>query len=150
MPSLAIPSPIGQLILEEVDEEIVAIRWSDEAGGNGSRLLDEAAHQLAAYFDHRLTDFDLPLRPAGSDHQQRVWAAMRRIPYGETRSYKDLATEIGSAPRAVGGACGKNPIPIVIPCHRVLGKSGIGGYSGQGGPATKHWLLELEGARLPS
>jgi methylated-DNA-[protein]-cysteine S-methyltransferase len=148
MPSLAVPSPIGQLILDEADEAVVAIRWSDEPAGNGSPLLDEAARQLAAYFDGRLTDFDLPLRPAGSAHQRRVWTAMQRIPYGETRSYKDLAAAIGSAPRAVGGACGKNPIPVVIPCHRVLAKSGLGGYSGQGGLATKRHLLALEGARL--
>lgn len=149
MPSLAVPSPIGQLILDEADEEIVAIRWSDEAGGNGSPLLDEAARQLAAYFEGRLTEFDLPLRPAGSPHQRRVWAAMQQIPYGETRFYKDLATTIGSAPRAVGSACGKNPIPVVIPCHRVLARDGLGGYSGQGGLATKRHLLALEGARLP-
>ena len=146
MPSLAVPSPIGQLILDEADEAVVAIRWSDEPAGNGSPLLDEAARQLAAYFDGRLTDFDLPLRPAGSEHQRRVWAAMQQIPYGETRCYGDLAAAIGSAPRAVGGACGRNPIPIVVPCHRVLAKTGMGGYSGAGGLDTKRALLRLEGA----
>ena len=150
MPSLAIPSPIGGLILDEADEAVVAIRWSEEPAGNGSPLLDEAARQLAAYFGGRLPDFDLPLRPAGSEHQRRVWAAMQQIPYGETRSYKDLAMTIGSGPRAVGGACGKNPIPVVIPCHRVLASAGLGGYSGQGGLFTKRRLLALEGARLPS
>ena len=150
MPSLAIPSPIGGLILDEADEAVVAIRWSEEPAGNGSPLLDEAARQLAAYFGGRLTDFDLPLRPAGSEHQRRVWAAMQQIPYGETRSYKDLAMTIGSGPRAVGGACGKNPIPVVIPCHRVLASAGLGGSSGQGGIFPKRRLLALEGARLPS
>jgi methylated-DNA-[protein]-cysteine S-methyltransferase len=71
---------------------------------------------------------------------------MREIPYGETRCYGDLAAMIQSAPRAVGRACGRNPIPIVIPCHRVLAKTGLGGYSGQGGLATKRHLLALEGA----
>jgi len=71
---------------------------------------------------------------------------MQKIPYGETRCYGDLASDIGSAPRAVGGACGRNPIPIVIPCHRVLGKAGLGGYSGSGGLETKQTLLALEGA----
>ena len=71
---------------------------------------------------------------------------MQDIPYGETRSYGELAAAIGSAPRAVGGACGRNPIPIVIPCHRVLGKTGLGGYSGSGGLKTKEALLALEGA----
>ena len=88
----------------------------------------------------------LPLAPAGSPFEKRVWSAMQKIPYGETRCYGDLASDIRSAPRAVGGACGKNPIPIVIPCHRVLAKAGLGGYSGAGGLDTKQALLRLEGA----
>ena len=146
MPSLSIPSPIGQLTIDEKDDRIVAIRWTEAPAGNGSPLLDEAARQLAAYFDGRLSRFDLPLAPAGSPFETRVWAAMQAIPYGEPRCYGDLAEAIGSAPRAVGGACGRNPIPIVIPCHRVLAKGGLGGYSGSGGLATKQRLLALEGA----
>lgn len=146
MDSLSISSPIGDLVLEEADEAIVALRWAAGAAGNGSPLLAEAARQLDAYFAGRLTAFDLPLRPAGSAFEQRVWAAMRAIPYGETRSYGDLAARVASAPRAVGGACGRNPIPIVIPCHRVLAKAGMGGYSGSGGLRTKQTLLTLEGA----
>lgn len=151
MPSLAIPSPVGTLTIEEDDEQIVAIRWDpapigDAPPGNGSELLVEAARQLAAYFAGNLAQFDLPLAPEGSAFEQRVWAAMQTIPYGETRSYGDLAAQVGSAPRAVGRACGKNPIPIVIPCHRVLAKTGLGGYSGEGGLATKTRLLALEGA----
>ena len=151
MPSISIPSPIGRLTIEEADEQIVAIRWADELASNanlsnGSALLAEAARQLAAYFDGTLSHFELPLAPAGSPFESRVWAAMQQIPYGETRSYGDLAAAIGSAPRAVGRACGKNPIPVVIPCHRVLAKAGLGGYSGAGGLATKQRLLALEGA----
>jgi len=146
MPSLSIPSPVGQLTLEEADAAIVAIRWADTPAGNGSPLLAEAARQLAAYFDGKLTGFDLMLMPGGSPFERRVWAAMQAIPYGETRSYGELAAAIGSAPRAVGRACGRNPIPIVIPCHRVLAKGGLGGYSGAGGLATKQRLLALEGA----
>ena len=146
MPSLSIPSPVGQLTIEEDGERIVAIRWGDSPGGNGSPLLDEAARQLAAYFDGRLKEFDLPLAPAGTAFEGRVWAAMQAIPYGKTRFYGDLASATGSAPRAVGRACGKNPIPIVIPCHRVLAKAGLGGYSGDGGLSTKQRLLALEGA----
>jgi methylated-DNA-[protein]-cysteine S-methyltransferase len=157
MPSLSIPSPVGQLTIEETDQAIVAIRWpppcppppAAEGGaraGNGSSLLAEAARQLEAYFDGKLSRFDLPLAPAGSPFETRVWAAMQTIPYGETRCYGDLAGMIGSAPRAVGRACGRNPIPIVIPCHRVLGKGGLGGYSGAGGLATKRHLLALERA----
>ena len=146
MPSLSIPSPVGRLTIEEENDWIVAIHWGDEPAGNGSPLLDEAARQLAAYFAGELSAFDLPLAPEGTAFEQRVWAAMQAIPYGKTRCYGDLAGDIGSAPRAVGRACGKNPIPIVIPCHRVLGKAGPGGYSGQGGLVTKHRLLALEGA----
>ena len=149
MPSLSIPSPVGQLTIDEEDDAIVAIRWVDMPAGNGSPLLAEAAQQLAAYFAGNLTRFDLPLAPAGSRFEARVWAAMQTIPYGETRCYGDLATAVGSAPRAVGRACGKNPIPIVIPCHRVLAKGGMGGYSGEGGLATKQRLLALEGMDIP-
>ena len=146
MPSLSIPSPVGQLTIEEEDDALVAIRWGSGEPGNGSPLLAEAARQLQAYFAGELTDFDLPLAPAGSRFEQRVWAAMQMIPYGQTRSYGDLAVSVDSAPRAVGRACGKNPIPIVIPCHRVLARTGMGGYSGEGGLVTKERLLALEGA----
>jgi methylated-DNA-[protein]-cysteine S-methyltransferase len=133
-------------MLDEKDGVLVAVHWANRPAGNGSPLLTEAARQLDAYFAGRLTDFDLPLRPTGSEFECRVWAGMQKIPYGETRSYGELAASIGSGPRAVGGACGKNPIPIVIPCHRVLAKSGLGGYSGAGGLKTKQTLLALEGA----
>jgi methylated-DNA-[protein]-cysteine S-methyltransferase len=146
MNSLSICSPVGRLVFDEEGDAIIALRWTDETTGNGSPLLAEAARQLDAYFAGNLVNFDLPLRPAGSAFEQRVWAAMQVIPYGETRCYGDLAAGIGSAPRAVGGACGKNPIPIVIPCHRVLGKGWLGGYSGSGGLKTKQALLALEGA----
>jgi methylated-DNA-[protein]-cysteine S-methyltransferase len=145
MPSLSVPSPVGALTIEERDGKITAICWGN-GGGNGSPLLAEAARQLAAYFDGRLSHFDLPLGPAGSPFETDVWAAMQEIPYGETRCYGDLAQRVGSAPRAVGRACGRNPIPIVIPCHRVLAKGGLGGYSGEGGLATKQHLLALESA----
>ena len=147
MPSLSIPSPVGSLTIEEQDDKIVAISWKNGVPArNGSPLLDEAARQLQAYFDGKLSHFDLPLAPGGSPFENRVWTAMQQIPYGETRCYGDLAAAIGSAPRAVGGACGRNPIPIVVPCHRVLAKTGMGGYSGAGGLDTKRALLRLEGA----
>ena len=111
MPSLSMPSPIGQLTIEEEDREIVAIRWGDGLPSNGSPLLAEAARQLDAYFAGRVTDFDLPLSPAGSGFEQRVWAAMQTIPYGQTRCYGDLAEAVGSAPRAVGRACGTAGAP---------------------------------------
>ena len=146
MPSLPISSPVGNLVLDEEDGAIVAIRWAEASTGNGSALLTEAAKQLDEYFAGERSDFDLPLRPAGSAFERRVWAEMQSIPFGDTRSYGDLAQRIGSAPRPVGRACGRNPIPIVIPCHRVLGKGWLGGYSGAGGLKTKQALLTLEGA----
>jgi methylated-DNA-[protein]-cysteine S-methyltransferase len=148
MPSLSMPSPIGQLTLDERDDTIVAIRWADDPNGNGSPLLDEAMRQLQAYFAGQLTRFNLPLAAAGTPFEHRVWAAMQAIPFGETRSYGDVAHELDSGPRAVGRACGRNPIPIVIPCHRILARAGLGGYSGGIGLPTKQWLLGLEGVML--
>ena len=146
MYSLSISSPVGDLLLQEDDGAFVAVHWGAGPAGNGSSLLSEAARQIDAYFAGKLRAFDLPLRPTGTDFELRVWAAMQEIPYGETRRYGDLAAATKSAPRAVGRACGRNPIPIVIPCHRVLGKGWMGGYSGQGGVETKRTLLTLEGA----
>jgi methylated-DNA-[protein]-cysteine S-methyltransferase len=149
MNSLSISSPVGNLVLVEDEGAIVAVHWAESRGGNGSPLLTEAARQLDDYFAGKLTVFDLPLRPAGTAFERSVWAAMLDIPYGETRCYGDLAAATDSAPRAVGRACGRNPIPIIIPCHRVLGKGWMGGYSGAGGLKTKEALLTLEGALAP-
>jgi methylated-DNA-[protein]-cysteine S-methyltransferase len=110
-------------------------------------LLDNAVAQLTAYFDGAMTDFDLPLSPHGTAFQKSVWDLMRAIPYGWTRAYADLARDLKSAARAVGGACGANPIPVIIPCHRVLAAGGkMGGFSGGDGIPTKVALLRLEGA----
>ncbi len=149
MRSLSISSPVGALVIDEIDDAVVAVRWSEAHHDNGSPLLVEAARQIGAYFNGQLTMFALPLRPAGTAFERRVWAAMQDIPHGETRCYGDLAAATDSAPRAVGRACGRNPIPIIIPCHRVLGKGWMGGYSGAGGLKTKQKLLELEGALTP-
>lgn len=105
----------------------------------------ELRRQLAAYFAGELHDFDLPLAPQGTPFQQSAWAALRAIPYGETRSYRDQAVAIGNpkAVRAVGLANGRNPLPIVIPCHRVIGANGsMTGFGG--GIDTKRFLLDLE------
>ena len=113
--------------------------------GREAEPLKAAADQLDAYFAGRRSCFDLPLAPHGSDFQQRVWAALREIPYGQTESYGELAERIGSpgAARAVGLANGKNPISIVIPCHRVVGSNGsLTGYGG--GLDAKRALLDLE------
>jgi methylated-DNA-[protein]-cysteine S-methyltransferase len=146
MPHLAFATPLGDLTLFEEDEALVAIDWGHAAGGRATPLLREAQRQIEAYFDGDLRDFDLPLAPAGTPFQRRLWAELQRIPYGRTASYGDIAHRLDSGPRAVGGACGRNPLPIVVPCHRVLaaGKK-IGGYSGLDGLDTKRFLLRLEG-----
>jgi methylated-DNA-[protein]-cysteine S-methyltransferase len=145
MPSLTISSPVGPLTIEERNGEITAISWGS-GGGNGSPVLAEAARQLTAYFEGRLSRFDLPLAASGTEFDQRVRAAMQAIPYGEVRTYGDLAHATDSGPRAIGRACGRNPIPIIVPCHRVLAKGALGGYSGGGGLTTKKRLLAIEGA----
>ena len=149
MSQLSLHSPVGDLTVFEDDGAIVALDWGWGADQSETPLLTEAVRQLNAYFDGDLTDFDLPLAPHGTDHQKRVWGAMSQIPYGGTLSYGALAKEAGSIALAVGTACGTNPIPIIIPCHRVLAASDkIGGYSGDGGVETKVALLQLEGALL--
>jgi len=145
MPSVSITTPIGHLTIDANGEAIVAVHWSGTREGEETPLLGEATRQLDAFFTGRLTRFDLPLAPAGTAFDQRVWAAMRAIPYGETRTYGDLAHLTDSGPRAIGRACGRNPIPIIVPCHRVLARGGLGGYSGGEGLPTKQWLLALEG-----
>ena len=149
MPQLSLHSPIGDLTVSEDEGAIVALDWGWGAEQTKTPLLTDAVRQLNAYFDGDLTDFDLPLNPHGTDHQQRVWDAMCCIPYGATLTYGALAKEAGSIARAVGTACGTNPIPIIIPCHRVLAEGDkIGGYSGDGGVETKVMLLQLEGVLL--
>jgi len=144
-----VDSPVGRLELTASETHLLSIAWTAAAGAPPPRgsLLARTAEQLAAYFAGRRRAFDLPLAPAGSAFQRRVWRAMQDIPYGETLSYGALATKVGSVPRAVGGACGANPIPIVVPCHRVVAGHGrLGGFSGGRGAATKRALLALEGA----
>ena len=148
--AISFDSPVGRLAIAEEADAIVAIGWGAHADGEPTPLLCEARRQLAAYFGGGIRRFDLPLAPPGSPFERRVWTAMQAIPYGETRRYGELAMELGSAPRAIGRACGRNPIAIVIPCHRVLARGGIGGYSGGAGLATKRALLALEAASPPS
>ena len=150
-----IDSPVGELRLVEHDGAVTQIEFSpfrDHDGRpRGARdddhpVLVETARQLRAYFDRDLKEFDLPLAPVGSEFQQRVWQELREIGYGETASYGEVAHRLGmtnAASRAVGLANGRNPIPIVIPCHRVIGANGtLTGYAG--GLERKQLLLELE------
>ncbi|BBH31415.1 methylated-DNA--[protein]-cysteine S-methyltransferase [Pseudomonas sp. St290] len=151
-----IPSPVGQLILVARETRLAAILWENERL-NRVRLgpleediqhpvLKETERQLLEYFAGQRRRFELELDFAGTDFQIRVWQALLSIPFGETRSYRDIAIQIGqpTAVRAVGAANGRNPISIIAPCHRVIGSSGsLTGFAG--GLAAKQFLLRLEG-----
>ena len=145
MPQLSLHAPVGDLTLSEEDGSIVAVDWGWGRDQSRTPLLVEACAQLHAYFDGARNAFDLRLAPRGTAYQQRVWSALRSIPHGETLSYAAVARLAGGSPRSVGTANGANPIPILIPCHRVVASGGPGGYSGGDGLPTKMFLLELEG-----
>lgn len=148
MPRISVHSPLGPLTIVEDDDAIVALEWGWARDMSETGLLSLAGDQLASYFDGDLTKFSLPLAPSGTPFQRQVWESMTRIPYGETLSYGSVAEEIDSSPRAVGTACGRNPIPIIIPCHRVVGNGGaLVGYSGGEGVETKRYLLAHENSQ---
>lgn len=144
MPQRSMHSPVGDLTVFEDEATIVALEWGWVAEQTRTTLLDRAVGQLDAYMNSELQHFDLPLAPRGTEYQRAVWQALIEIPFGEICSYRAIAARIGGSPRSVGQANGRNPIPIIIPCHRVVAESHIGGYSGGGGLSTKHWLLALE------
>ena len=147
MAHLSLHSPLGALTVFEDAGAIVVLEWGRAPAAETSPLLDEAKRQLDSYFGGRLRVFDLPLQPRGTPFQEDLWRLLAKIPYGTVLTYGALATRLKSAPRAVGGACGKNPIPILIPCHRVLAAGGfLGGYSGGTGIETKRALLRHEGS----
>jgi methylated-DNA-[protein]-cysteine S-methyltransferase len=146
MPQLSLHTPLGALTLSEEDGAIVALDWGWGRDQTATPLLTRGRDQLQAYFDGALPNFDLPLALAGTPYRQRVWQALAAIPYGETRTYQQIAVLAGGSPRSVGGANGANPLPIIIPCHRVVATTGIGGYSGGEGIPTKMFLLGLEHA----
>ncbi|SDW10007.1 methylated-DNA--[protein]-cysteine S-methyltransferase [Litoreibacter albidus] len=139
-------SPVGPLTLVEQDGAVVALEWNATGDVVRTGMLGDAVAQMSDYFAGNRQAFDVPLQPRGSAFQQKFYAALRAIPYGETRTYGDLATELGVSAQAIGQACGANPIAILIPCHRVLGAAGLGGFSGAGGVEAKVELLKLEGA----
>jgi methylated-DNA-[protein]-cysteine S-methyltransferase len=144
VPQLSLHTPAGDLTISEEAGQIIALDWGWGCYQTPTPLLIEAREELFAYFDGTRTTFELPLAPAGTHFQQRVWQALCHIPFGQTRSYAQIAAEVASVPRAVGQASAANHIPIFIPCHRVLAANGIGGYSGGDGLTTKRLLLDLE------
>jgi len=142
-----VPAPFGEVLVAKEDGVVVEIRFRrfDIDGMRDDDAVADVAAQLDEYFRGERRTFDLSLAPRGMEFQQDVWRALQRIPYGATRSYAEVAREIGrpAAVRAVGAANGANPIPIVIPCHRVVGSDGsLTGFGG--GIETKRWLLALE------
>lgn len=159
------PRPVEELVITASDAAITGVYfqnsrrgpapthqtgWVEATEGPAAELLALARQQLEEYFAHKRTTFDLPLEALGSAFEHRVWNALRAIPYGTTTSYGALAKKLGDlhASRAVGLANGKNPIPIIVPCHRVVGAKGeLTGFGG--GLETKRWLLEHEGALIP-
>ena len=153
MASTVVDSPIGPLGLLASAEGLTGVRFG--AGRfpreGASRVLDAAADQIDAYFAGDLTQFELPLDLHGTEFQRRCWLALGTIPYGQTVTYGEQARRLGLGPdaaRAVGAANGQNPVPLVLPCHRVIGADGsLTGFGG--GLETKRFLLEHEGALLP-
>jgi methylated-DNA-[protein]-cysteine S-methyltransferase len=149
--TMPLDTPIGRLVLEADGEVLIGV-WLPHERRHGRRdtddvapILEATATQLEEYFAGERTDFDLAMELDGTPFQQEVWTELTRIPYGETISYGELARRVGrpKGPRAVGQANGRNPIPIIVPCHRVLASNGIGGYGG--GLKVKRALLALEG-----
>ena len=145
-------TPVGKLIIGEENGSITRVSWTQlpkDYLQEETKLIAECKRQLDEYFAGERTSFDLPLAPEGTEFQKKVWSALQDIPYGEVRSYKDIAVAVDNPKgcQAVGGANGKNPIAIIIPCHRVIGKNGtLVGYAG--GMENKKFLLELEKSHL--
>jgi methylated-DNA-[protein]-cysteine S-methyltransferase len=144
-------TPIGRLVLEEDGGVLIGIRLPNDPtpsagpGSTPSPVLEQAALQLEEYFAGERTVFDVPMALDGTPFQREVWGELTRIPYGQTISYGELARRVGrpKGPRAVGQANGRNPIPIIVPCHRVVAGNGLGGYGG--GLPVKRALLAVEG-----
>jgi len=160
-----ISSPVGELVLAASGAALTGVYFptsrhgppptertgwvEDDGRGPAGEVLARTRQQLAEYFARTRTTFDIPLGPPGTPFQRRVWGALRAIPYGTTLSYSELARRLGDvrATRAVGAANGRNPIPIIVPCHRVVGADGsLTGFGG--GLDRKRWLLEHEGALM--
>lgn len=148
MPQLSLHTPLGDLTVSEEEGAIVAVDWGWGRDQSETKLLCAAREQLDDYFDGKRTDFDLRLAPPGTDYRRRVWAALCAIPSGQTRTYAEIARIAGGSARSVGQANGANPIPVLIPCHRVVAVGGLGGYSAGDGQDTKRYLLQLEARAL--
>ncbi|MEP5761676.1 MAG: methylated-DNA--[protein]-cysteine S-methyltransferase [Litoreibacter sp.] len=140
-----IDSPVGPLSIQEEDGAIVSLEWRRDADEAKSDLARQTANELTAYFSGGLTEFTVPLA-LPSNFAGKFAQALLNIPFGDTLTYGDLAKKLGVPAQAIGQACGANKIPIIVPCHRVLGANSLGGFSGRGGVEAKVALLKLEGA----
>jgi methylated-DNA-[protein]-cysteine S-methyltransferase len=146
MATAALQTEIGWIEVAADHAAITHLYWRGVAPQRlqSSPLVKEAVKQLQAYFDKRLTQFDLPIAADGTGFARDVWDVMLSIPYGQTLTYGDVATRLDVPAQAVGQACGQNPIAIVIPCHRIVGTNWLGGYSSELGINAKAYLLDLE------
>ncbi len=142
---VGVETAVGPLAATLIDGGVESIDWA-RAPRPGRGVGAEVCGELEAYFAGRLTRFEAPLRPGRTEFERRFRAAMLAIPYGRTVTYGEIAEEVGISPQAAGQACGANRIPVIVPCHRVVAASGLGGYSGAGGVEAKVALLRLEGA----
>lgn len=141
--SIVIETPIGPIAVFCEDTFISAIKFGDYGSSGDAKILMEAKKEIEEYFDGRRKRFTLPLKPGGTDYQKKVWSAALKISYGGTRTYQWISELAGGSPRSAGRALAANPIPIIIPCHRVIKKDGkLGGYSS--GIGIKRFLLEHE------
>ena len=143
---MIVDSPVGPLGADSDGQAITRLIWGQGGSLRDGPLAAQFRDEMGAYFAGARRAFTLPLAPGGSAFQQAFYAALCAIPFGETRTYGDLARDLGVSAQAIGQACGANPIAILIPCHRVLAATGLGGYSGAGGIEAKVTLLRLEGA----
>lgn len=148
-------SPIGNLLITSDGQVVISVCWATESpkaviSTAKDTILQQTIAELSAYFEGKLKQFSVPVNLSGTPLQKAVWQVMCEIPYGKTMTYGEVAQRLHTSPRVVGNACGANPIPIIVPCHRIVAANGkLGGYSGADGAETKRWLLKLEGFPLP-
>lgn len=149
----SLQTEVGWLLVQGNRYFVTSAAFSFQQPGEdfgSGQVYDKAREQLQAYLDGRLSEFDLPVMTSGTDFQQRTWTALEEIPAGQTVTYGQLAQQLDSSPRAVGGACRENPVAVIVPCHRVVSMGGIGGYAGDTSGENidvKNWLLQHEAQR---
>ena len=148
--SFVMLSPVGKLYVETEDEKLVKLEYHSKkkvTTNKMDRFSSQVKKQITNYFNSSKSGFNLPVMLNGTPFQKKVWRAMQNIPVGQTRTYGDISEQLQSSPRAVGNACRANPVPLVVPCHRIIGKAGIGGFGGKTAGRNidcKSWLLKHE------